>query len=392
MKKRLTTLMLTLLALTSCAQSAEPISDLTQRVFERAREQLLLLDRNVSAKGPGVFPRSFEADTVRTSDLDWWCSGFFPGSLWYVYQYTGDVKARERAVAFTESVGRLIGRHTDHDLGFQLTCSFGNGWRLSGREEYADVLRKGATQLSERFDPAIGCIRSWDFGKWNFPVIIDNMMNLELLLRYGSPEEQQIAVTHARKTLENHFRPDYTSWHLVDYAPDGSVRGKQTVQGLSDDSAWARGQAWALYGYTMLLDQNAVASDDALWDLFAGQAEGIARMLLSRLPEDGIPQWDFDAEPGALKDVSAAAIMASAFLRLASLTSDEGLEKDCRDMAERQIRTLASPQYLAEPGEIGGFLLRHSVGNLPSGSEVDVPLTYADYYFLEALLRLNGQL
>ena len=390
MRKRLTTLMLALLALTACAQTQESLPDLSKRVFDLAREQYTLLEKNVTAKGPGAFPRSFEADTLRTSDLDWWCSGFFPGSLWYIWQYTGDEKILQRASFHTNRLSALIGRHTDHDLGFQLTCSFGHAWRLTGRSEAADILRKGAAQLAQRFDPQIGCIRSWDFGKWNYPVIIDNMMNLELLLRYGTPEEQQMGIRHAETTLENHFREDFTSWHLVDYAPDGSVRGKQTVQGLADDSAWARGQAWALYGYAMLLAQDAV--DTPHWERFCAQAEGIARMLLERLPEDGIPLWDFNAEPGALRDASAGAIMAAGFLRLADYTADEGLAQACRDMAERQVRTLASPAYLAEAGEIGGFLLRHSVGNLPSGSEVDVPLTYADYYFLEAILRLNGQL
>ena len=391
MKRILPLLMLALLpVLSSCARESLP--ELTARVFSLAREQAALLDDNLAEAGPDAWPRSFQDGALVTSDQGWWCSGFFPGTLWYIYQYTGDPAVAERAAWHTGRLATLIGRPTDHDLGFQLVCSYGNALRLTGDGQAATILRQGATQLAERFDPGTGCIRSWDFGRWNFPVIIDNMMNLELLLAYGTPQEQQMAVSHARKTLENHFRPDYTCWHLVDYAPDGTVLGKQTVQGLSDDSAWARGQAWALYGYAMLLDQEAVTSDAALRDLFRSHAEGIARTLLGRLPGDGIPLWDFDAEPGAPKDASAAAIMAAGFLRLAARTDDKALARDCRAMALRQVRTLASPEYLAEPGEQGGFLLRHSVGNLPSGSEVDVPLTYADYYFLEALLRLSDRL
>lgn len=279
----------------------------------------------------------------------------------------------------------------DHDVGFQMNCSFGNAYRLTGNPDFIEVLNTAAHSLATRFNPTVGCTKSWNHvneGKdWNFPVIIDNMMNLELLLvahqLCGDPALKEVALTHARTTLRNHFRQDYSCYHLVDYNPaTGEVRYKETVQGHANESAWARGQAWALYGFTMMAQMTAEAD-------FLDQAEHIARMLLSRLPQDGIPFWDFDAPdiPKAPRDASAGAIMASALVKLSTLTQDPANRSAYLAMAEKQLRSLASKAYLAEPGELHGFLLKHSVGNLPKNSEVDVPLTYADYYFLEALLR-----
>ena len=238
-----------------------------------------------------------------------------------------------------------------------------------------------------------GVIRSWDFVRkgrdWKYPVIIDNMMNLEHLynagLLFGDDTLKTVAVTHANTTLCNHFRPDFTSYHLVDYDPaDGRVRRKETVQGFGDESAWARGQAWALYGYTMMFRLSG-------YECYLNQAENIAGMLLERLPDDGIPYWDFDSDriPDDLRDASAAAIMASAFVDLSSLTNKPEEKGRYLKMAEKQLRTLASDAYLARPGENGNFLLMHSVGSRPDNLEIDVPLTYADYYFLEALLKYS---
>ena len=225
-----------------------------------------------------------------------------------------------------------------------------------------------------------------------FPVIIDNMMNLEILTQAyklaGIDSLKTIALSHADTTMKHHFRPDYTTWHVVDYDPvNGGVRGKQTAQGYSDDSAWARGQAWAVYGYTMMFREIGELR-------YLEHAEMVARMLLEKLPKDGIPYWDFDAPdiPNTHRDASAGAIMASAFIELADYTKDKALARACMRMAEKQIRTLSSDEYLAQPGENCNFILKHSVGSLPGGSEVDVPLTYADYYYLEALLRYCGKL
>ena len=276
----------------------------------------------------------------------------------------------------------------DHDVGFQLNCSYGNGFRLTGNEDYKKVLYQGAQSLATRFSSVTGVTRSWDFLRrgWKYPVIIDNMMNLELLMfaskTFDNDTLEYIARTHANTTLKNHFRKDYSSYHLVDYDPeDGHVRSRQTVQGYANESSWGRGQAWALYGYTMMF---RMTGDEK----YLEHAENIADMLLSRLPVDGIPYWDFDAPNGnEYRDASAGAIMASAFVELSGFVTDEKTGQNYLSIAEKQLRTLASPHYLAEPGTNCNFILKHSVGNLPENSEVDVPLSYADYYFLEALLR-----
>ena len=248
-------------------------------------------------------------------------------------------------------------------------------------DEIKDVLDKGVKKLAGRFLPETGVIRSWNGARWNFPVIIDNMMNLELLMFYGRDRDREIAEKHALTTMKNHFRDDGTCFHLVDYADDGSILGKQTVQGYADDTAWARGQAWALYGYAMMAQEEKTRNQD-MRETFYGVAAKLESWLLANLPEDGIPYWDFSQSD--YKDASAGAIIACGLLKMWRLR-DCPADDPALAMAERILRTLASPEYLAEPRTNGGFLLKHSVGNLPGRSEVDVPLTYADYYFLEAL-------
>lgn len=366
---------------------------MTRRVFEVAEKQCITM---VGALDSDTMPRTYQGDSIVLSPIRWWCSGFFPGTLWYVYEYTGSEEIRKLAERQTMKVEPIKEVKHDHDVGFQINCSFGNGYRLTGNEAYRDVMHTAAHSLATRFNSHVGCIRSWDWVKkgrdWKFPVIIDNMMNLELLLSvadmYGEQELRNVAVSHAATTMKNHFREDFSCFHLVDYDHEtGAVRNRETVQGYSDSSSWARGQAWALYGFSMVY--GFVGNGE-----FLARAERIADMLLARLPEDGIPYWDFDAPdiPYALKDASAGAIMASAFITLSTQTADKSKAKSYMAMAERQLRTLASDAYLAKPGENGGFILKHSVGNLPGVSEVDVPLTYADYYFLEALVKYANQI
>lgn len=364
------------------------MESLTERVFKTARAQLTAMDAQLDERAT---PRSFENGVFIPAGIRWWCSGFYPGSLWYVYEYTGDEAIRSLAEKHTLRLDSIQWVTTDHDVGFQLNCSYGNALRLTGEEPYRRVLRQGALSLATRFNSATGTLRSWDFVRkgrdWQFPVIIDNMMNLELLLSvaeaYDDNRLREIACTHANTTMRNHFREDGTCFHLVDYSPeDGHVRSRQTVQGYADGSAWARGQAWALYGYTMMFRKMGYQS-------YLTQASRVADMLLDRLPADGIPYWDFDAPgiPDAPRDASAAAIMASAFIELSQYVPEDSVRERLLVTAECQLRTLASPEYLAEVGTNGCFLLKHSVGSLPDAKEVDVPLTYADYYFLEALLR-----
>jgi unsaturated chondroitin disaccharide hydrolase len=338
------------------------------------------------------FPRSYENGKHRLVGAEDWTSGFFPGSLWYLYEYTGDAKWRAAASNYTARLQRIKDYRGHHDVGFMLYCSYGNGLRLTGDPGYSEVLLQGANSLASRYHPEVGLIRSWDFGKWQYPVIVDNMMNLELLMwasKHGGPERlREIACSHANGTLTNHFRPDSSSYHLVDYNPtNGQVLKKQTVQGAADNSAWARGQAWGLYGFTMMARETGRAD-------YLARATNIANFILHhpRLPADKIPYWDFDAPgtPDAPRDASAGAIMSSALIELSGLVGGAA-GQEYLDLARRQLLSLSSPVYRARPGEDGDFILRHSVGHIPEKHEIDVPLNYADYYFLEALLRYRKQ-
>lgn len=382
-----------LYALTACAKQ-EPMEQLIDRVFAVAKEQCVEMDSHLT---DNTLPRTLSADgKLVTSSRFWWCSGFYPGSLWYVYEYTKNEKVKELAIKNTLKLDSVQYVTRDHDVGFQLNCSYGNAFRLTGNPAYEQVLYRGALSLSSRFSAKTGVIRSWNFVRkgrdWKYPVIIDNMMNLELLLSAsqlsGNDSLKIIACSHANRTIQNHFRNDYTTFHLVDYDPEtGVVRSKETVQGYANNSSWSRGLAWALYGYTMMFRMTGYQN-------YLLQAEHVADMLLSRLPGDGIPYWDFDAPGGdkRLRDASAAAIMASAFIELSRYIQDIDAKGKYLGIAEKQLRTLASNRYLAKPGTNGNFILMHSVGAYPDQSEVDVPLTYADYYFLEALLRYKNVL
>lgn len=389
MKKTLILLFAAVLAV-SCQES---MKQLTDRVFEVAEYQFTEMDKTLTDTN---VPKSTRFGVLVPSETKSWTSGFYPGSLWYVYMYTGNENTKALAEKNTEKLYIETQRVRSHDIGFMVNCSYGNALRITGDEKYREPYINAAKLLTTRFNPTVGLTQSWNITpsrkQWKFPVIIDNMMNLELLTQAhkmsGIDSLLTVAVTHANTTMKNHFRPDHTTWHVVDYDPEtGDIRMKVTHQGYSDDSAWSRGQAWAVYGYTMMFRE---VGDEA----YLALAENIARMLLDRLPEDGIPYWDFDSPdiPDAQRDASAGAIMASSFIELAGYTQDKALSKALMEMAETQIRTLASPEYLAEKGRNGFFLLKHSVGSYPSDTEVNVPLTYADYYFLEALLRYNGKL
>lgn len=378
--KRLLITFACIAALCSCTKQ-ETLSQIADRVYSLAAVQLKTMAPELA---PGVTPVHVENGEFIKSDAGSWVSGFYPGSLWLAYEYTKDEELKALADRFTMDLDSLVKFEPDHDLGFRVNCSYGNAYRITGDEKYLPMLKWAAETLADRFNPVVGCTRSWNHGKWEYPVIIDNMMNLELLYNatglFDDVNYDEICDIHAQTTMKNHFREDYSTWHLVNYSTkDGSVLEKQTVQGYSDDSMWARGEAWALYGYTMMYRESGN-------EIYLRQACNIADLLLKRLPEDGIPYWDFDCKdiPDTERDASAGCIMASAFLELAESSGNGAY----RQMAEKQIRTLAGPEYLAQPGEQFGFILRHSVGNYPGGDQIDVPLTYADYYFLEALSRL----
>lgn len=374
------------------APAEESTANLIRRGIDTAARQYTTLLANSQPK-PG-FPRTLENGQVRMVEVKDWTAGFFPGSLWYLFEATGNAKWRAAARDYTARMAPAKFDKTQHDLGFMLGASYGNGYRLTKDPAYRDALLAGATTLVTRFNPKVGSIQSWDLWKnstWAFPVIVDNMMNLELLTwatqASKEPRYREIAIVHADTTLKHHFRPDHSSYHLVDYAPHtGAVRAKVTVQGNADASSWARGQAWGLYGYTMMYRETKKPE-------YLQQAHAIAAFIMNhpRMPADKVPYWDFDdaAIPNAPRDSSAAAIVASALLELARFSDKDGAQR-YRSFAEAQLRSLASPAYLAAPGENGGFLLMHATGHKPAGKEIDVPLNYADYYFLEALLRLKA--
>jgi unsaturated chondroitin disaccharide hydrolase len=267
-------------------------------------------------------------------------------------------------------------------------CSFGNAERFAPKPGYKDILLTSARSLSTRFNPKVGCIKSWDSKPGDFLVIIDNMMNLELLFWAtkvsGDSSFYKIAVTHANTTIKNHFRPDNSSYHVVNYDPEtGAVKQKRTAQGVADESAWARGQAWGLYGYTVAYRETKDAK-------YLKQANLIARFVLDNrnLPANKIPYWDFDAPgiPNALRDASAAAIIASALIELSGYANEKD-RAEYLSVAETILKNLTAPPYKAQPGTNGGFILQHCVGHMPNKTEVDVPLTYADYYLVEAMRR-----
>jgi hypothetical protein len=340
-----------------------------------------------------LLPRTLDTvGNLVTAKSSWWTSGFFPGCLWYLYEYSKDGKIKEYAEMMTARIEKEKNNTGTHDLGFMLYCSFGNGLRVTGNKNYIEVLLTGAKSLSTRFRPKIGCIQSWNSRKgWQCPVIIDNMMNLEFLMwafkSSGDSSYYKICVSHSDTTMKNHFRPDYSSYHVVSYDTiTGRVEKKQTSQGASDESAWARGQSWGLYGYTVMFRETKLVK-------YLNQAIHIADFMIDNpnMPQDKIPYWDFNAPgiPNAKRDVSAAAVMASALIELSGYVQPE-LGKKYLEIAETQLRSLASPVYLAKAGKNGNFILMHSVGSIPGKSEVDVPLTYADYYFIEALLRYKS--
>jgi len=361
-----------------------------------AAEDLSKIPRRIDEEGKLV-----------TTGIYGWTSGFFAGSLWYIYEISGEEKWKEEAIKWTETLDTIQYWSGNHDVGFMMNCSYGNGLRLTGNEAYKPVLIQTAESLIKRYNPHAKSLESWDYRKawdgmtaWYFPVIIDNMMNLELLFEAsklsGDKRFEEIALQHAQTTLKNHYRQDFSAYHVVDYDTlTGEVLDQATCQGFVDESSWARGQAWGLYGivtcYRYTMDKQ-----------YLEFAENVADYIISHpnMPQDMVPYWDFNVDDPGLapewdydasmfkeipRDASAAAIICSALFELCQY-ADEKSEK-YYDAATSILNSLASPNYLALEGKNKYFLLNHSVGSIPHGVEIDVPLVYADYYFLEALLR-----
>jgi rhamnogalacturonyl hydrolase YesR len=372
----------------------EPIKKVVNEALDFSVQQSLRMAHSLQDQ-PGLLPRTADRfGNLQTCRSDWWVSGFFPGELWYLYEYSGNKDLKKWAQEYSKRVKDQQFTTNNHDVGFIVYCSFGNGFRITHDSTYKNIIRTAAHSLLTRFRQSIGCIRSWDYAEWNkqwqYPVIIDNMMNLEILMmvakEYNEPELYRAAVSHANATMKNHYRPDYSCYHVVSYDTiTGLPELKQTSQGHSHHSAWARGQAWGLYGFTMMY---RFTKDTA----YLSHAKHIANFIIHhpRFPENKIPYWDFDAPniPDCNCDASAGSIICSALIELSQYVEPK-LSREYLAVAETQIRTLNSLQYRNASGNNGNFILKHSVGHMPSNSEVDVPLIYADYYFVEALMRFK---
>ena len=360
-----------------------------------ADKQYSLMERQIAQTGKLQLPKTFENGKVTYIPIDDWCSGFYPGSLWYLQQLTGNKDWGARAMRYTEMLDSVQYLKWHHDVGFMIGSSYLNGYRLCAHKEYVPVIVQTARSLATRFHPGAGIIQSWNTDRgwqsqrgWTCPVIIDNMLNLELLFEAtrlsGDSTFHKIAVSHANATLAHHFRPNGSCYHVVDYEPvTGKVLRRQTAQGYDDESAWARGQAWTIYGYTVCYRYTHDRR-------YLQRAENTLHFILTNknMPRDLVPYWDYDAPkiPYEPRDVSSAACVASALVELDSYLPGRGY----RQLAIKMLRFLSTSAYRAKLGENGCFLLMHSVGSIPHNNEIDVPLNYADYYFLEALYRLRS--
>lgn len=376
-----------------CHAENNDISNVINNDINFSTRQYSLMLQQIGREGKVRIPKTIDKlGRMVYIPIDDWCSGFFPGSLCYLYQLTNDKSWLLQSRRFTEALDSIQYLTWHHDVGFMIGSSYLNIYRLSPNKAYKKVIIQTAKSLCTRFRKKAGVIQSWNVDRgwqskrgWTCPVIIDNMMNLELLFEAtrlsGDSTYWKVAVSHANKTLENQFRKDGSCYHVVDYDPNnGAVLHRQTAQGYADNSAWARGQAWAVYGYTVCY---RYTHDRKYLD----QAVKTLNFVMQNpnLPEDLIPYWDFDAPniPNEPRDVSSAACIASALYEMNNYLPDNGYTS----LADRIIRSLSSPEYRAPLGKNGCFLLMHSVGSIPHNNEIDVPLNYADYYFLEALTR-----
>ena len=351
----------------------------------RINDQLTANDQGELHVSPRSVSEEGELNMAPSRD---WTSGFFPGNLWFMYEWTGDDYWLEKAKYFTSFIEQEKYNDRTHDMGFKIYCSFGNGYRLTNDQQYRETMIHSANTLITRFNETVGSLRSWDHNrdKWDFPVIIDNMMNLELLFwatrATGDSIYYDIAVSHANLTLREHLRPDASSYHVIDFNPEtGEVQNRNTHQGYAHESAWARGQAWGLYGFVMAYRETGIKD-------YLEKAKKIASFIFEHpnLPADLIPYWDFNAPgiPDEPRDVSAATIIASALYELSTMVSENS--SFYKKTADTILENLEA-YYLSPKGENFGFLLTQSTGHAPHGYERAVPIIYADYYYLEALLR-----
>ncbi len=391
MRRIIVTFAAAMVLFSSCIKRSCVQQNMVSHDIKVAEQQVGYQLQVVEKSGKILFPRTVFDNEIQYAPIDDWTSGFFPGALWYMYELTGNKKWENAAEKFTLRLDSVKYITWHHDVGFIIHSSYGIGYDITKNPAYKAVIIQAAKSLATRFRPVPGVIQSWDENRgwqakrgWMCPVIIDNMMNLELLFQAsdlsGDSTYRKMAISHANVTMANHFRKDFSCYHVVDYDKiKGGVRSKGTAQGFSDESSWARGQAWALYGFTICYRET---KDPKYLDL----VDKIYHFIFTNktMPADLVPYWDFNAPniPNEPRDASSAAIMASALYELVALGRPQ-----YKETADKIMQSLSGPAYLAIVGTNGNFLLMHSVGSIPHDSEVDVPLIYADYYFLEALAR-----
>ena len=329
--------------------------------------------------------------SCRKASKEEWTSGFWPGILWYDYEATKDPRIKAEAEKFTASLGFLSKTPAyDHDLGFLVFCSYGNAYRLTKNPVYKKIILDTADSLATLFNPKVGTILSWPrevkARNWPHNTIMDNMINLEMLFwaakNGGDKRLYDIAVSHANKTMKCQFRPDYSSYHVAVYdTVTGNLIKGVTHQGYADNSMWARGQAWAIYGFTVCYRETKNPE-------YLSFVQKVTDIYLKGLPEDYIPYWDFSAPdiPNAPRDASAACVVASALLELSTYL-DKDKAEEYKDAAVKMLKSLSSPAY--QCGDAKPAFLLHSTGHWPNGSEIDASIIYADYYYIEALLRFK---
>ncbi|HEY65422.1 MAG TPA: glucuronyl hydrolase [Caldilineae bacterium] len=332
------------------------------------------------------FPQATEHGRWRYTEDGGWTGGFWPGRLWLAYLVTEEGRY---ATAAREWCVRLAPREFDtttHDLGFLFYPSYVTGYRLTDERALRYGALAAAETLTRRFNPKGNFIQAWgplDDPRRRGRTIVDTMMNLDLLFwattQTGENRFSDIAVRHARTCQTHHVRPDGSTAHVYDFNPDtGEPIGQNTHQGYSPTSCWSRGQAWAIYGFTTCYRRTG---DEA----FLATARKLADWFIAHLPEDHVPYWDFNAPdiPNEVRDSSAAAIAACGLLDLAIAAG----EPRYREAGLEILTSLATHYTSRDHPEEEGILL-HATGAKPLGREIDVSLTYGDYYFVEGLLRI----
>jgi len=329
---------------------------------------------------------------VETVDDNNWITGFFPGSLWLIYEHTGDPNYLTWAEDWMGAIApEQFSTNTD-DVGFMINTSYGNGWRLTGNPAYQAVMLQTAQSFSNRFNPFVGCLADDTLLATNtnpppFQVIMDTMMNAELLYAAhdlgGSSNLTNIAVSHAGRTLTNQIRADGSTFHMIIYNDtNGAVLSQGNRVDIPPLDTWARGHSWAIHGFTTAYQETGDPR-------FLAAAQQTADFYINQVPADFVPYWYFQTNglppSPPIRDSSAAAVTLSALVELSQLATNSVDASRHWQAALNIFNSLSSTNYLAQGTASSGILLHgDSVDTL-----TDTTLIYGDYYFLEALNRLN---